>query len=74
MDMGSAYNSLDPTQDRLSRALIVSAAAVRRYSDTECEADAIRVFERLESERLKRDTKADAKLRAAKILSSSNSI
>ena len=68
--MGSAKDSLDPTQDRLSRALRVSAAAVRRYSDTESETDAIRVFERHESERLKREAKADAKLRAAKILSS----
>ena len=43
------------------RALVVAAAVVRRYQSTAYEADAIRIFERIERKHAARSRLQDAK-------------
>lgn len=53
---------------KLERALLTAAAVVERYQSTPFEADAIRLFERVEREHKAQLQRADAKSRALSLL------
>lgn len=58
----------DNAEQRLYRALRVTACVVNRYESTDFESDAIRIFERLERELASHQRRQGAKARAAHLL------
>lgn len=54
---------------RLENALLVTASLIDRYQGTPFEIDAVRVFERIERERARQQSRADTKDRARALAS-----
>ena len=68
MKIGCSTSAPYITRDRLRRALRVAAAATRRYENTEHEAAAIALFQRIEQATLQQESLDAAKTRAQKLL------